>query len=235
MTLEQAIEKLYAAFGDVPKPKHIEGCPCCTKPSELAALVQTPLRLLSEQELDKYAHKALSTIGNEHDLMYFTPRILELHAQDKLLCSPEITFGKLRECPLSPKQWDAVSNFIVGWWVELIQSEEDSTHILNEVLTAAQLFGLKWATLLQVWDDDKSLNADFQLGRFVDWHASDLDQPRDFNAFLDDSAQVELKQLKVWLQHDVIKHRLERAFSVADDDETAEKISNALLFLESLK
>lgn len=233
MNLEQAIENLYAAFGNVPKPERIEGCPCCTKPSELAALVQIPLRLLTENELDKYAHKALTTIGTEQNLMYFTPRILELHAQDKLICSTEITFGKLSECPFSPEQWDAVADFVSAWWVKLIKAEEDRTQMLNEVLAAAQRFGFKWDVFLQIWDDSRSLNADFQLGRFVYYHAGYLDQARKFNAFLNEQAQPELDGLKSWLRREAVQERLERAFFFAPDEETAQCVSDALFYLEA--
>src|SRR4051812_284387 len=61
--LESACEEV-AAASPRPAPRETAGCPCCTTPEELRALVETPLRALSEAQLGSYAFSALLTVGD---------------------------------------------------------------------------------------------------------------------------------------------------------------------------
>ena len=79
---QATIERLYAAFKNVPKPHHVEGCPCCTSEGEFRNLLAKPLRDITPDELGRYASKALTTVGTEDDFHYFIPRILEVCATE---------------------------------------------------------------------------------------------------------------------------------------------------------
>ena len=76
--VQQALETVYATFGDVPKPVRVEGCFCCIDQEELDTLLAKPLRSLSPDELSKYGSSALLTVGTSEDYVYFLPRILEI-------------------------------------------------------------------------------------------------------------------------------------------------------------
>ena len=77
-SVQLALEEVYAAFGDVPKPRRLEGCPCCISREELDRLLAKPLRSLSPDELSNYAQSALLTVGTPADYIFFLPRILEV-------------------------------------------------------------------------------------------------------------------------------------------------------------
>jgi hypothetical protein len=77
-SLVEAIERLYAAFADVPKPRQIDACPHCINEEEIRTLLDTPLRKLSPDELSPYASSVFLTAGSEADFFYFLPRILEI-------------------------------------------------------------------------------------------------------------------------------------------------------------
>jgi len=79
---QTAIERLYDAFKTLPKPRHVEGCPCCTSDGEFRQLVTKPLREVMPDQLSRYASKALTTVGTEQDFQYFIPRILEICATE---------------------------------------------------------------------------------------------------------------------------------------------------------
>ena len=79
---QATIERLYAAFKAVPKPHHVEGCPCCTSEGEFRNLLTKALREITPDELGRYASKALTTVGTEDDFHYFIPRILEVSATE---------------------------------------------------------------------------------------------------------------------------------------------------------
>lgn len=89
------IEHLYHVFARYHAPRRLEGCPCCTSPSEAEHLRHKPLRTITSPELEHYAFKALSTWGTLKDYKYFLPRILELTDDQSLRCDTEITLRKL--------------------------------------------------------------------------------------------------------------------------------------------
>ncbi|MFG2248893.1 hypothetical protein [Spirillospora sp. NPDC048823] len=76
---------LYAAFADVPRPAELHGCPCCVAADEGRPLLAAPLRDLTAEDLARYAAKALNTWGGPQEFRYFTPRLLELAADDQRL------------------------------------------------------------------------------------------------------------------------------------------------------
>jgi len=81
-SLPEAIEALYFAFRDVPKPREIEGCPCCIDDKDIGTLLSVPLRELTARQLSAYASSAFLTVGEEADYLYFLPRILEMSCAD---------------------------------------------------------------------------------------------------------------------------------------------------------
>ena len=78
--LRPALKALYAAFRQRGPAPTLRGCPCCTTPAEFEALASKPLQHLSAQELDRYARKAMTTVGHTEAFRYFLPRIVELAA-----------------------------------------------------------------------------------------------------------------------------------------------------------
>lgn len=81
-SLKESIEDLYAAFADVPKPRHIDGCPCCIEGKKISTLLSTPLRRISGEQLGSYAFSAFNTVGDVPDYLYFLPRVLEISVMD---------------------------------------------------------------------------------------------------------------------------------------------------------
>jgi hypothetical protein len=80
--LQQSIDQLYTAFADVPKPRSIEGCPCCIEGKEVDKLLATSLREIQPDTLSSYASSAFLTVGSVADYLYLLPRILEISATD---------------------------------------------------------------------------------------------------------------------------------------------------------
>lgn len=82
-SLSDNLESLYVAFGDVPKPTTIAGCPCCIENKSVCVLLATPLRDLSMEDLWSYARSAFLTVGDLADYLYFLPRIIEISVTEK--------------------------------------------------------------------------------------------------------------------------------------------------------
>lgn len=115
---------LYAAF-TAKRPRHVHGCPCCTKPEALEKLTwhSQPREKIPAQDLDFYARKAMTTVGTADDFRYFLPRVFELCLDGKLETDAEIVFGKLA-CG-SWRQWPQeeqaalvdLADAISRWWM----------------------------------------------------------------------------------------------------------------------
>ncbi len=82
--ISKAIENLYSAFSDLPKPEVVGGCSCCITEQELDTLMTIPLGKLSPDQIGTYASNALLTVGDVEDYLYFLPRIIDIsiHEED---------------------------------------------------------------------------------------------------------------------------------------------------------
>jgi hypothetical protein len=102
--LAQSIERIYTAFADVPKPRVIDGCPCCIDGKHVDVLLATPLREIHSEDLSPYAFSAFLTVGGAEDYPYFLPRILELSAtDDAAMPDIEVTGRAIGSC--DPNSW----------------------------------------------------------------------------------------------------------------------------------
>ena len=59
--LEIAIENLYTTFAVYPFKSTMEGCPCCVSDSDKENIHSKQLRELNEDDLSRYAFKAMTT------------------------------------------------------------------------------------------------------------------------------------------------------------------------------
>lgn len=122
-TLEQAIDRLYPAFADVPKPRRIDGCPCCIEQKNINVLLSSPLRLLTPDDLSAYAASAFLTVGTVADYLYFLPRILEISVG--AYWWPDIAVTGRAIAATEPRSWSrshrsALLGFlhaVIGWSV----------------------------------------------------------------------------------------------------------------------
>jgi hypothetical protein len=121
---EEAVEGLYTAFGHVPRPARVEGCPHCVAPDEDRPLLGRPLRALPADGLARYAAKAMSTWGGVEEFRYFLPRLLECAADDAFgYPDPEIVFGKLAAADWSTwpaGEREAIEALLAAWWADTL-------------------------------------------------------------------------------------------------------------------
>jgi len=82
--LNEAIDRFYLEFQDIPAPTIIDACPCCVPTAEIEILLSVPKRELTADQLQSYSSSAFLTAGDVTDYLYFLPRILELSIRDEL-------------------------------------------------------------------------------------------------------------------------------------------------------
>jgi hypothetical protein len=182
--LRQAIDALYAAFASVRRPKAIAGCPCCIEDKEIAALLATPLRELSPDQLSSYASSVFLTVGDEQDFRYFVPRILEISATDSgWWPDPEVVARALAEARWC--EWPTVQREAVGrvWdekFTELVELAEGSE--LDSWLWGLARIGLDLSPFLT----RLSLRPAAVLALYG-WHANEIVEHRLANGFWDEA------------------------------------------------
>jgi hypothetical protein len=125
-SLNAAVEALYAEFRE-PKPRTIEGCPCCTNPEEVCTLLAKGLRELTPDELSNYGSSLFLTMGDERDFPYFLPRLLDVATSQDWWPSPEVLLDKLTRArwEIWPKhRQEAVRRVIDRWFADTIAEIE---------------------------------------------------------------------------------------------------------------
>lgn len=148
--LHKAIDELYAAFSEVPKPQHIDGCECCVDENGLKRLLSFPIREIPPEVLSPYASSALLTVGSVNDYLFFIPRILHVSATDSSFWpDPEITGRAIEKTNVSgwPKsRRSALESFftnVVRHWLH-----PDRHHHIDSWLCAIAYAGLDTTTYL---------------------------------------------------------------------------------------
>lgn len=153
LPLDEATERLYDAFGDVPRPQRVAGCPHCVSPGEELALVSRPLRELSAEDLERYAFKAMSTWGTWEDFRYFAPRVLDLAASGAMVWPGfEVVCGKLDQAGLrSWPQRPAVDEFLRAFWAVTLHRFPASLPV-SEVMWGVAMVARDLSPYLAEWE-----------------------------------------------------------------------------------
>jgi hypothetical protein len=143
--LATAIDELYAAFSSQPQPKRIVACPCCVPADEYCALLETPLRKLTGEQLSAFASSLLLTAGSEGDLRYFFPRMLDIAIHDRYWWPDrEVVLGKLslgRWQTWPDREQAAVLNAVEAAFQAALQDPSDGAWNIDEWLCGLALAG----------------------------------------------------------------------------------------------
>ncbi|MFG2087082.1 hypothetical protein [Spirillospora sp. NPDC048824] len=210
---------LYAAFADVPRPAELHGCPCCVAADEGRPLLAAPLRDLTAEDLARYAAKALNTWGGPQEFRYFTPRLLELAADDAFgWPDAEIVFIKLGEAGWRDwPQRDAIVDFLHAYWTRTLASFPGCPSA-DTALCALGGAGPDMEPFLDEWGRLTSEQAIRHLHEFVSldmvWRHG---RPRLGNAFWDTSSRA-YRQVIAWLTGGPAAEAVDAAFARTEDE-----------------
>jgi hypothetical protein len=149
--LQNAIEEVYAEFRG-PKPRAIEGCPCCKDPKKVCHLLSKDLRQLTSHDLSNYAASLFLTMGDEGDFDYFLPRLLDIATAEDWWPSPPILLEKLKLAHWQswPERRRAVVKRVIDvWYAECLDGDHEGTDI-DELLCGIARAGLPLDEYLDV-------------------------------------------------------------------------------------
>jgi hypothetical protein len=151
MDLPRAIEALYAAFADTPKPARIDACPCCNDQSRIDALLTVPLRSIEPNELTQYAAHTFGTVGSVDDYPYFLPRILEV-AVTEVGWWPDVAMVARAISETQPRSWPVARQLALWQFLDSVFQHLISTHawyLLDDWLCAISILDRDMAPILK--------------------------------------------------------------------------------------
>ena len=96
----------------------MDSCPCCVDDTHKQQLSAAPLRELTEEQLDTYTWKAMTTWGEVDDFKHFLPRIFELMAMSDftadLTILNKLHYAKWDKWDVQEKE--SVISFLTALW-----------------------------------------------------------------------------------------------------------------------
>jgi hypothetical protein len=207
--LQSAIEFLYVAFDDVPKPEIIEGCPCCIQEKGVDVLLIKPLKEITPDELTNYAASVFLTIGDTPDFLYLLPRILDILATDEgWWPDPEVVAAALKTARFSfwpVRHREAVLRYFDAIFNDMM-SRDDVGWLLDSWMCAwGRLFDDISPYLMRLKQHPT------QVVSYYEHNSESLIKERLTNAFWDDSLPA-YRQIFDWFNSTKIKDMIKGAY-----------------------
>jgi len=133
--LSHAVQRLYVVFGKYGLHAPVAGCEHCVMPEDIARIQAKPLRQLSDEDLRKYATKALTTWGDENHFKHFLPRLFELMTEsdwmgfEALVLFSKLPYGGWTQWPENEQQ--ALKDFMFCFWRDALAGADEAKESLT--------------------------------------------------------------------------------------------------------
>jgi hypothetical protein len=211
--LQDAIEVLYDKFR-VPKPRTIEGCPCCTDPKEVCRLLARGLRELTPDELSNYGSSLFLTMGDERDFPYFLPRLFDVATSQEWWPSPQVLLDKLKRAqwenwPKARKQ--AVQRVLDLWFADTIAELESlagQDHYVSGSQIDAMLCGIAHAGLPLAPYLGELARHETALKACFDWHANSFFKRKTLGSGFWDDCRAAEAEIVAFYESPPVRERL---------------------------
>jgi hypothetical protein len=224
IVLQQAVDRLYVTFGAYPLTS-LDGCPCCVSVADKGQVTHRALRELTEQDLGRYAGKAMTTWGTVEDFKHFLPRLFELMAAFRAPYEEYIVFSKLdyghwRTWP--PLEIEAIEQYLLALWDVVLISEAWQ---FRDYFTALAGIYPHFDELLQHWEVATAPEVWALLGEEVYYHSESIFRDKYFHGPFLMSPQLS-QRFRTWVTSQLVRDKLLTAFSQCAE-EAAEKLGLA--------
>jgi hypothetical protein len=224
VVLQQAVESLYLVFGAYPLSS-LDGCPCCVSAANKEQVTHRALRELTQDDLGRYAGKAMTTWGNVDDFKHFLPRLFELTAAFQSPYEEYVVFGKLdygRWRTWPPAEIAAIEQYFLALWDVVLGSDAWN---FRDYFTAITGIYPRFDELLQHWEASTNPRAWAFLSEEVYYSNQSLFRDMYFNGPFLESPQLS-QRFRAWVTSPAVRDKLLETFSLCSGD-VAEKITVA--------
>lgn len=243
--LEQAIERLYSVFARYPLKPRIYGCAHCISAEDNARIHSKPLRQLDWHDLQRFAHKSMSTWGDANDFKHFLPRLLELLPQSNMwpisidrLC-PKIHAADFLDWPAAERL--AIDDYFLALWQAVVLTDAVPMDV-HEFLKAVVDGHMTVQPFLEAWERllEQGGAALHKLPYFVDRVAWDYLRPGEAHNLpsewsLDTAEQHGWPAILRWLINPELKSELEDLYFQQQDADFARELSQVIEHLDVLR
>ncbi|MEO1625957.1 MAG: hypothetical protein AAFV25_12435 [Bacteroidota bacterium] len=234
--LQQAIEELYRVFSSYPGNPRMQGSPNYGELDRWnAELFSKPLRELDEDDLCRYAGKAITTWGTAADYKHFLPRILELTALYRPPYEIWISFDRLEMAhwrTSAEEEQLAITEYLLALF-DLLLEDSSPLAVTNfpDYFSTIAYYHADMAGLLRLWEDKRTEASYVHLTELVLEQHDLLFRKGKLDGFQKTDRGVD--QLTAWLRSDGLLTQLEDAFFQHESKEFAERLSWAIQLLEN--
>lgn len=125
ITMDIIIRPVYQIFKEYSLNPNMDACPCCVNEEDKKQVFSKSLQQLTEEDLNKYSWKALSTWGEVKDFKHFLPRILELEIYKNVgfhCLSGKLEYGNFNTWPEHERK--VIEDFFVEYFQLLFVKDE---------------------------------------------------------------------------------------------------------------
>jgi hypothetical protein len=224
VALQQSVENLYLVFSTYPLSS-LEGCPCCVSAADKGQVAHRALRELTQDDLGRYAGKAMTTWGTVDDFKHFLPRLFDLTAAFQCPYEECVVFGKLNYGhwrTWAPAEIAAIEQYFLALWDVVLSSDAWN---FRDYFTALTGIYPRFDELLQHWEACTDPRAWVFLGEEVYYHNQALFRDEYFNGPFLMSSQLS-QRFRAWVTSPAVRDKLLEAFSLCSEDVT-EKVAAA--------
>lgn len=207
-------------------------------PADIALIQAKPLRMLTDEELRKYAFKAMTTWGDEKDFKYFVPRLFEIGAEELLYGGGELQlealFGKL-DCACL-KEWpveeqEAVNDYLFCLWRDTLEHASDASEYLGCLVRT----NVPLAPFLDYWLNDSGESGIRKLIDFGNEVLGTLTHHRTIKEPWWNDRPEQALEVSEWLWSESTVRRLEEHAIAHPENEYAEAAMEIAGYLAALR
>jgi len=229
--LASAIEALYATFARYKLNGPVDDCPDGTSSEDDRLLNSDPLHKLPAANLERFAFKAVSTLGALEDFKHFMPRILELAALEGKIgyVDFEIILGKLDYAGWThwpQREGQAIRDYLSALWQHQLRNDPAPVGS-DDCLCGIGNCVDDLRPYLQVWQDENGAASLNHLTDFIDYNARHLLKEKRLGNVFWEEREPQAQQVIEWLLTPAMTKKLESAFFNCKDATLAEKLSAA--------
>lgn len=172
MALEQLVEQAYEVFSKYQLTFPLDVCPCCMDETEARALISTPLRQITQDQLGSYQGTARCYSEKEQqEACYFLPRILEFVSQNVFpSILTETVFDKVfdesgKRFIGTQQEQDFLQHFVLSYWRQYINSYPQIEDVASILTMIGRHFDLQ--PILCEWHKSRSTSALLHFVEFM--------------------------------------------------------------------